>query len=175
MMGELLFEIPVYRVSPDSWLAEVEEYEALCRGAYLRQIPEGARPNPRSIEHYLALCRHSAGYDVGYDYNQVVGWIRVERDGTGVMKAYAHKVMQKRFTKRFKAAGAKYRWEGKVLELWFDDETSEQIAAKLRQELVKLTRSGETFPRRHLALEAFDALAPCLKWRRLLGLTQPGE
>ena len=172
-MGELLFEIPVYRVSSDDWVAELEQFEVQHRDAYVRQIPEGVEPNPRAIESHLALCRRLAGYDTAYEYNQVVGWVRVKRDGTGVIKTYAYKVMQKRFTKRFKAAGAKYEWPDKVLELWFDDETSEQIAAEIRRKLLGLTKRGHTFPGRHLALEAFDALAPYLEWRGLLGLTGP--
>jgi hypothetical protein len=160
MMASLLFEIPVYIVSVDTWLAELKEFDAKAREAYLRQVPEGVVPETRSIENYLALSRRAAGYDASYDYNQIVGWIRVECDGSGVIKAYAFRIRQKRFTRRFKATGARHEWAGKVLELWALDETSEQIAAEVRQELLGLTKKDGDFPRRHVSLDAFEAIAP---------------
>ena len=93
---DVLFEIPVYRVSPDDWLEEVERFAAKARAAYLRQVPVGQEPNPRSVEHFERMLLASNGYNVPYEYNQVVGWVRVEWDGPGpFIKAYAYKIPQK--------------------------------------------------------------------------------
>jgi hypothetical protein len=165
---DVLFEIPVYRVSPDDWLEEVERFAAKARAAYLRQVPVGQEPNPRSVEHFERMLLASNGYNVPYEYNQVVGWVRVEWDGPGpFIKAYAYKIPQKSVRRGF---SRRYEWEDKVFELLFiGDETSEEIASEVRRELLALTRGKELFAKRYADLEAFDCLAPLLDWRRLIG------
>lgn len=171
MIGDLLLEVAVNRVSPHGWSAEIDEIERATRDWYIRQLPPGTEPNPSSVEHHVALRRQTTGYDIPYPYNQVVGWVRVECDGHGVVKAYAYRVSQKRVTRRFRASKATYDWVGKVIECWFHDETSETIAAKLRDELIGLTKRGRAFPGRYVDLEAFDTLAAHVDWRGLLGLS----
>ncbi|MGH2557051.1 MAG: hypothetical protein ACRDHO_15250 [Actinomycetota bacterium] len=167
----MLFEIPVYRVSPDDWLAEVEQFAAKARAAYLRQLPAGQEPNPQSVESYERMLLASNDYNVPYEYNQVVGWVRVEWDGPGPsIKAYAYKVPQKRVRRGF---SRRYEWEGKVFELLFiGDESPEEIADEVRSELMALTQGKELFAKRYADLEAFDCLAPRLDWRRLIGLEE---
>ena len=63
-----------------------------------------------------------------------------------------------------------YDWWDKVLEDWFlPTDTSEEIAASIRSEVVALTERGQIFAGRYADLEAFDSVAPFMDWRALLG------
>jgi hypothetical protein len=162
----VLFEIPVYRVSGDDWLADVDRRVSDWVGGYLAANYQNPSPQDRERSRYWAHQVVTQGE--GYTYNQVVGWIQLEWNGPGpVIKGDAFKVPLKRVNRIFHRS---YTWVGKVVEEWFHDESSEQIADTLRQSLLGLRRRGKTFQGRHIDLEAFDSLAPFLDWRGLIGL-----
>jgi hypothetical protein len=169
MLDRTFVEVAFYRVSPKQWKAEVDEVNRQWREAYVRQIPAGTKPNPESLEHYTALGRRATGHDIIYPYNQVVGWVHVE-GSPQMVKAEAFRVAQSRVTRRFRSSRATFEWIGKVIELWFRAETSQQISAAIRSELLGLSRKGRAFAGRYADLEAFDAIAPYLDWRGLLSL-----
>jgi hypothetical protein len=124
------------------------------------------QPAPADIAHHERTWIEWAGGNLPFAYNQVVGWIRVESEQWAI-KAYAHRTEQKRVQSGFKG---RYQWLGKVLELHFIEETSDQIVDALRRGLLALTRKNEPFANRYVDLEAFDNLSPQLDWRDLLGL-----
>jgi hypothetical protein len=171
MFGELVLEVPVYRVSPEEWSAEGDEIDRSVKDAYIRQLPPGMEPNPESVAHHVAVYQRIIGRNVPYLYNLVVGWVRLECDHR-VLKAEAYRVSQKRIMKQFRTTkAAHYEWAGKVMERWFHQETSLQIADEIREQLLGLTKRGAIFARRWLDLEAFDTLAPHVDWRGLLSIS----
>jgi hypothetical protein len=167
-MTYTLFDIPVYRVSPDDWSAEIQKLDDRVEAARRKDVPEGVDPDPDSIRRSQSYHRHVRGYDLPWVYNQVIGWVLVARDGwEPVIEGTAYRMAQKRIHRNSRAP---YEWIGRAFILQFRDETSEEIGGSVRSELTKLTRSGEVFHRRYIDLDAFDSLAPHLDWRRLIGV-----
>lgn len=161
--GRLLFEVPVYRLSPEAWHREVEQAvqrfaESSCYGDPAKRIDRG----------YL-LAAHERGYGTPA-YNQTVAWIRIVWNDPGaVVKAYAYKARQKRIVKSFRVG--QYEWSGDIFELLFTpDETSAEIAAQVRDELLKTTAKDGIFRGRYLDLEAFDSTSSHVNWRTLIGI-----
>jgi hypothetical protein len=172
LLGELLFEVAVYRLSLDEWGRLLDTVDADAASSHLRRLQEGPVTDDDLIRQTL-LHRVSRGLDFEYPYNQVIAWIRLLWDGPGpVIKGYAYRIPQPRFTQRFRSTNAPpFEYWDKVIECWFqEDATSEQIAGEVRQDLIALTTKDEVFARRHVDLEAFDTLSPRLDWRGLIGL-----
>jgi hypothetical protein len=163
--GQLLFEIPVYRMSKDAWHEEVNES--------LQQF-EQLSPHRDPIKrhnHALTLATLEHGYQ-SPAYNQVMAWLRIVWDGPGpAVKGYAYRVSQQRIIRNFKPG--RFNWQGKVLEVWFaKDDTWKDIATEIRKNIIDTSNKGNIFYRRHIDLEAFDSLTPHLNWRKLLGLQE---
>lgn len=164
-LGQLLFEIPVYRMSHAAWHSEVNE--SIQR---FEQLSSHTDPIKRH-EHALRLAVLDRGYQ-SPTYNQVVAWLRLVWDGPGpVVKGYAYRVSQQRIVRNFKPR--RFNWHGKVLEAWFtNDDTSKEIAAEIRKSIVDTSSKGNIFHRRFIDLEAFDSIASHLDWRNLLRLQE---
>lgn len=161
--GTLLFEVPIYRVSPAGWHTEVE-------GTIEKYRQQSIYTEPQKRDEYAyRMAELERGYGPA-TYNQVIAWVRVVWDGPGpVIKFYLYRVKQKRIMRNFKPE--RYEWQGKTAELWFTpDQSSSEIAAEVRAELEKLTDKGADFAGRCVDMEAFDAIAPNLDWQRLLQL-----
>lgn len=163
--GQLLFEVPVYRMSKAAWHNEVNESVQ-----QFEQLSSHTDPIKRH-DHALTLAALDRGYQ-SPAYNQVIAWLRLVWDGPGpVVKGYAYRVSQQRIVRNFKPG--RFDWRGKVLEVWFArDDTSKEIAAEIRKSIVDTSKKGNIFYRRYIDLEAFDSLAPHLDWRNLLGLQE---
>jgi hypothetical protein len=161
----LLFQIPVYRVSRERSEQDVLKYVA----AALKGLERAAGGRSIDREHHSAYAELTITRGLPWAYNQVMGWIEVEWNGPGpVIKATGFKVSVTRIQRHFTRD---YRWmPGNLIECWFHDESSVEIAAAVREEIVALTKPGSTFAGRYVDLNAFDAVAPGLDWRRLLGL-----
>lgn len=165
-MREVLFEIPVYRVDPETWQAEVDAWVGKAMQGFDRAYPESSQQSRRDTE---IRAYRTFTSDLTEIYNDVMGWVRVEWDGPGpVVKGYGYRVHQKSIRRGFEQ---RYEYHDKILECWFHaGQTSEEMAGELRQDLVDLTRRGEMFAGRHIDLDAFDSLAPYVDWPRLIGL-----
>jgi hypothetical protein len=168
MPGVLIFEIPVYRTSSDEWGKERdEEIERDIRPRKRPRLVGRKDPTPEDIED--ARRRASLMGDTRpRTYNDVVGWIRVEAEGMGGIKAYGWRVSHGRIVRGF---GMTYEYADKLLDLgFFGEETADEIASRVRDTLTKLTGKEGAFAGRTLALEAFDHVAPHMDWRALLGM-----
>lgn len=118
----------------------------------------------------------------GWQYNEVIGWVRLRWDGPGpVLKGYAWEVgepgegMGWKPRRSFRRGFTPFPFGGgdpihKVLEIWFEMETDDQIYDGIRRALLGLTDRGEHFHRRHLDLSIFDVVGPQIRWRELMGL-----
>ena len=160
-----LFEIAIYRVTPEKWHADIDARVALHREAYFRQVPEGYVPPPDVILHHEGLWAATSGASVPYPYNEVVGWVRLDADDPGHIKGDAWRTRQNRVRRNF---CPQYEAIGRVLEtLVLGDETCDEIVRDLREQLVGLTRGREVFQALYIDLEAFDTVAPLLDWPTL--------
>jgi hypothetical protein len=103
----------------------------------------------------------------GWQYNEVVAWIRIKVDGD-MLKAYSWRVPRQRFQRGFTPFPFEGGMESKLFELWRDDfEDSSEVYARLRSELVVLVDRGHTHAGRHLDLRVFDAIGPHIDWLAL--------
>lgn len=155
--GKLLFELPVYRVSPDRWHREKGEVADRFRRMY-------------EIDDDLPGIKWAVHGEVPFQYNQAIGWLRVIWDGPGpAIKAYAYRMRGRRFGQDFKPRPLD--WLGKAFEIWFTrDDGSEAIAEDIRSAAWATVKRDGLFPHRWIDLEAFETLAPVIDFPTLLGL-----
>jgi hypothetical protein len=166
MYGKLLFEIPVYRVSFDRYVSEMEEEKS----AHMSGVEESydthfatfnADPKLRDDE----LARASGFFDqwrwYSWHYNEVIGWIRLNGHWD-VIKADYHFATQKRIVRSAKQRS--FAWRGKTLELWLHDSTSEEIYRQLLDEFRDLEKEPP-FKGRYIDLEAFTNVGPFIDWK----------
>lgn len=165
MSDILLFQIPVYRVSPEQDAQEVREWVA---GA-LRGVERAAGDRTFDRRHHAGYAEQLFTRGLPWSYNQVVGWIEIEWNGPGpAIKAQGFKVDVKQVRRNFTRD---YRWiQGNLFECWIHDESSAEIGRLIRAKVVGLTKAGRPFARRYVDLRAFDSVVPRFEWRALLGL-----
>jgi hypothetical protein len=162
--GIRLFEIPVYRVSPEKWQAEQD----VGSEEILWEWEEAGINAPNLRERAYALYRNDVG---AFEYNQVVAYLRLVWDGPGpVIKGYLTRVAQKRFTRYFRRSRP-FVYDGKALELWFEtQQTSPEMLAELQEELAGLTGSGGSLAGMFIDVEPFLNIGASVDWRRVVGL-----
>lgn len=163
---EHFFEVPYYRVSAERWLDDLDR-KMSSEAQRLGWLPLTEDRRSR-LDHWARQMLYSG---LGYDYNQVVGWVRIGREtlGAPVVKGDAFRVILKRVQTNFIP---RYEWIQKVVETrhFYRNDSSADVAAEIRKDLMVLTKRGEVFAGRHVDLEAFDTLAPYVDWRALVGL-----
>jgi hypothetical protein len=106
-----IFEIAVYRVSEDDWLDDIER----CiehRKATLRRDPDA---DEADLKHAESMERRP-----GWQYNEVVAWIRIKVDGD-MLKAYSWRVPRQGFQRGFTPFPFEGGTESTLFELWRDD------------------------------------------------------
>ncbi len=164
-VGMRLFDVPVYRVSPERWRQEQADREARLFGRMQAAIDLPLTEEQKWRTRHLLHDEHG-----GYQFNQIMGWVQVVWDGPGpVVKCYCARVETRRMSRAFRQR--RFQDVGKIAEVWFGrDVTSTQIMAEIRTELIRETRGSGMLGRRFLDLETFDNLAAVLDMRRLLGL-----
>lgn len=179
----IFFEIAAYRLSEGDWLADLERRVAESVAASLAADARFGHASTNEDERRAKGWALRSARPAGWDYNEVVAWLRLHAVGGGRVKGYlwrvAHRqadgsLMPARIRRGFKPYPFEFGYPvSKVLEILYFDESDQEICAALRQDLVQLTGRGEVLQRRHLDLRAFDAMAPTTAWRTLLGL--PGS
>lgn len=158
---ELLFQIPVYRVSEERYY---EETEALVRPYEAAAERDGIPFNPMVLKGLKPSASQPR------DYNDVVGWIEVVRQPQ-VLKGYLWWDEAQRLTRhppRRKFAGPE-----KLFEIWLHP-TQSDVERELREELVNAA-AEPPLKGRHVDMRTFDAIAPSLDWRNLMRLGAADE
>jgi hypothetical protein len=184
-MSATIFEIAVYRLAFDAWADDTDRRMTQRIEASLRRY----RPEGEPTESHRRTAQFFAEWTerpYGWDYNEIVAWIRLVHDGPGpVIKGYLFPVAVRDSQEPFEHLRPQRRFargfhpfpfmDGdpthKCLEEWFDDDASDaDICRQLRSALLELTGPNGELPRRHVDLRAFDGLSPYISWRDLIGL-----
>ena len=178
-----LFEIAIYRVAEDDWSRDLRERLERRREALLRPMAEKGMPIHEKDRIWAdSLARHAEKV-YGWNYNEVIAWVRVIWDGPGpVIKGYMWQVANphadesKVFRKQYRRGFTPFPFLGgmpvyKVMENWvLDDQTDSEILQDVREGLVTIVGPEGPLPGRHIDLRAFDGVGPLLRWRRLVGM-----
>lgn len=166
--GVRLFEVPVYRVSPDRWREEQDEGgEEL-----LWEWEEAAISAPDLDVRARWLYRNEQG---PYEFNQVVAYLQLVWDGPGpVVKGIVYAVDQRQFTRNFHRTKP-FRWVREVLALQFlPTQSSSEIAGNLISAVEGLTETEPDFKRRFIDSAPLRTVANAVDWRQVLGLARAG-
>jgi hypothetical protein len=155
-LGTRLFEIPVYRVSPERW--EEEREQELSR--YIKDDDSEER---RLRWHWLFNDKYGL-----YPYNQIIGWVHVGWVGPrGHIKCYYFRIPTKRIGRHFRQG--RVREMGKIFELHVGyKKTSAEMLAAIRSALTSQTGVRGSLRGRYLDFEVFDNLTPALDLKTLL-------
>ena len=164
--GEPVFEIAVYRVTPERWHEELGQLDQQAHAAldpHRDYLPQASYQN-----HFIRLqdtLRSQAGH---FPYGQAIGWLRLIHDGPGpVIKGYGYKLPQSRIYKRFHQTH--FRETGKEIEVSLSpSEPSREFVKQLRAAIISTTCRRRVFHRRWLDMSAFDKTAPHVDWWELL-------
>ncbi|MBX3244163.1 MAG: hypothetical protein KF685_06875 [Acidobacteria bacterium] len=159
MFGKQIFEIAVYRKKPETLDTDLDK-------TYVNSI--------RRIAPYYDLTnfKKHPSYDYfrrrqghPHPYNQVVGWIVLWVRNDSILGEY-YATEGKRITHACKKLPL--QWKGKAFDVYiFDEDTNVTIPAKIREEILLLTKSG-TFSKRFIDLIAFDNLVSYVDWRKMV-------
>lgn len=155
MYGKRVLEIAVYRKDPEKLVADLNR---LYLNRSLTFIP---RLTMDELKAHPAYNYFWEGQGNPYPYNQVVGWIVLWTRSDSILgECYA--VNGQRINHACKKLP--FQWLGRAFDVYvFDDDTDTTIPVKIREEMKLLTKSG-TFKNRWIDLEAFDNLAPYIRW-----------
>jgi choline dehydrogenase-like flavoprotein len=170
MIAERYFlEIPIYRVSRDAFHAQFNRDQ----NAHLerQRVLGGVQPGQLPDWEMGVRDRFWAAYGTPWQYNQVVGWLRLFRLGTQ-LRGDLWLVHAKRYARTM--AHKHYRLVGKAFEMWLSsDDSDADIVAQLRGEFAEIERAYKT---RNLVLdlECFNNIAPHVRWNDLM-LAPPVE
>ncbi len=166
---DLLFEVPVYRISYDEFHKELKDTILETARNMEGSDSWGQLPHAeiREEAERWALRR----YGRPYWYNEMIGVIRIYQDG-GSIKGQFWGQPQKSFRRNFRHYN--YRDRGRVIEIHEPpgDLTSMDVYEELRDDLRGLTRKGGTLERRHVDLSTFERLGPYIDWLKVLGWRQ---
>jgi hypothetical protein len=180
-----IFEVAVYRVAPDAWAADTTRRVEAREEAYLAAwFDYGKEPSANNRMRANSIARYIER-PYGWQYNEVIGWVRLLWDGPGpVIKGYLWQVGKK----TVEGGEARRRYQRgfipfpfvygepiyKVVEEWFDaSQTDSEIYEQLRAGLMRIVDRNGDLPGRHIDLRIFDAVAPYLRWHELLNLERP--
>lgn len=127
-----LFELPIYRISEDDWLADISARIGRRVNIAMQQyLGSGHEPIDADREHARFFAAQIERPN-GWDYNETVGWVKLKHDGLSpLIKGYLWLVgrtdrrddrPRTQFRRGF--TPFPFRYEGKVLECWFSDDQS---------------------------------------------------
>lgn len=157
MRDKILLDIPIYRSTEDVHYDWVEKQTQPYVDAALKR-GEGEDDARRMAQRILGP--HP------WDFNQVVGWVRIIQDGDSI-KGYLYWTTAERISPRRDCHRYQEKW--KVLELWTADEPNEAIAAQLIEEIDVVERE-DPIKGRYMDRRVFDLLCPNIDWRTVLGI-----
>lgn len=168
---ELLFEIPVYRHSPDQHRNFLEQLTAthLQRAETHAHEPPWDRETPdERRERTEARVRRRYGRP--FLYNEMIGVIRLYQDGSSI-KGELWRQPHGRLRRNFNH----YTYEpwARVVE-WhpaFPPETSIDVYEELLEQLTELP-TGDILKGRYLDLHAFRRVGPHIDWLTVLDWRQ---
>lgn len=170
---ELLFEIPVYRLSYDDYHAALGKRIKEAGDRYVENLrPTDPWSDDEERARRWAEEHERRRYGRPYWYNEMIGVIRLYQDGGSIKGQFwgqPHQIF------RWNFRHYDYEHHGRVLEYHLGPhrQSSEEIYQDLHEYLSDLNERGRQFERRRIDLCGFDRLGPHVDWLSVLGLERP--
>lgn len=168
-MERYFFEIPIYRCAPEKYLAETNEMHEKINRSF-----DGHRETfPNYDYSHLIQARFLRQYNP-YEYNEVIGWIRLYILGTQIRGRYYFESDPKNpefYKKRIDKGIRKKRFIDcdKAFDISiYKEQTSSAIFTVLLEELERLTKHEVPFKNRYLDLEQLNNIGKYVDWRMLI-------
>lgn len=166
--GLWLFEIPIYRVSPDDWEADVS-----ARVAHRIEVGRQMGDSQLGAAHQQNMEALARRIECPFEwrYNEIIAWLRIRWDGGTAIKTYAWRVRRERYRRGFVPHPFVDEYPlDKVTEMWVEGAIDNAtLTAELRADLASLSEPAGEFAGRYVDLEIFDTIAPHLDWSSILG------
>jgi len=157
-MFNLIFEIPVYRLSPDDYQKEIEKEK---RKHLLIRWKTDKNLSKEQIEEVERFYNYY--YWKPWFYNEIIAYVRVYCDGR---KVYGdlYKVTVKSIRKWFKK---NFEYWGKFFEVWYHEESNDEFVEIIKYFLKESVKSY-FWRKRYVDFEAFDRVARVIDWKKLV-------
>jgi hypothetical protein len=177
-----MFEVPVYRVTPDAWQKDATERIRRYAEADVQRRADCGLPVTDHDRLRADMWARYAERVYCWRYNEVIAWVGLLWDGPGpVIKAYLWQVGKPtpeawEPKRRYQRGFHPFPFFGGVpanraFEVWAHrDDSDYAIYERLRDRLSDIVAARGDLPRRHIDLTAFDRIGPHVRWRRLVGL-----
>jgi len=170
MNGSIIFEIPVYRLSPSAHEREtnklLKEYTTpdkkfLVDTGVWDSLSDAQKRE--QIESWRAFFYRSRDSRI-WRYNDIIGYIILFANPNQIKAEYFW-IDAKRISREL--VNKIFRYRDKAFELWVDDQdTSESISKGIRDKLVRLSKEPR-FKGRHIDSETFDNISPFVDWKSI--------
>jgi len=160
---QCIFEIAIYRISYEQFNKNydtalqhhLKKFQELS-GLALNKIPESNLLHTE--QHFWE------NYGGPWNYNQVIGWIRLYIFGSQI-RGELWKMVGKKFTRKTRN---QFQFIGKIIEIdCMTEDNSEQILEKVENELDRIKKELIK-KKRSLDLQCFKNLASYIDWRKLM-------
>lgn len=165
IFGEPIFEIAIYRKSPEVLEKEQDAlFEKQVQWVESQLI--GSNIDYRATDTFKhAQGRFFEKNGAPYPYNQIIGWVVLIACHDQILAEY-FEITEKRLTRNCRRHPVK--WQGKAFNIYIvGDETNEEITKEILEELRLLPIEGP-FKKRYVDTRAFENIAPYINWKQLL-------
>ena len=157
-----VFEILIYRLSPEKRIKEIKNIKATTIEEPLK---EWGANTPEQKEVRIMVERSFAMSFDGrpWKYNHIIGYIEISVDKFQITGKYW--MVDGRVQSNMKNRVLRYR--DKIIEIWVTaSDTSQSLHEKISTDLDEI-KTKWPFEGRYIATSAFDTLSPFIDWKRL--------
>ncbi|WP_179022420.1 hypothetical protein [Winogradskyella forsetii] len=172
-MENYFYEIPIYRCTPERHFLELGELE----NKIVNEIGILSIDYPENFEQIKDSRYARNSYP--FDYNEIIGWIKLYILGNQIRGEYYFEVDTKdrqKEKKRLDKGIRKKRFEnfGKAFEISIKNATdNEQISKKLKNELIDLQNNEKPFKGRFIDTRQLDNITEFIDWQGLIKALNP--
>ncbi|KPL70083.1 hypothetical protein ADN00_18745 [Ornatilinea apprima] len=165
LWGLKLFEIPIYRLSPDDFDKELERIESefkdeitFCTSHELANLaPEKITEFETQADYWLSINPISRSYL----YNDIIGYIQLLCDGTRIRAEYWW-INKKRILRDPK--NKLFRYRDKLFEFYIlSNSTNESISKQILKSFENIKKDNR-FKKRYFDLETVENLVYFIDW-----------
>ncbi|HEX7904942.1 MAG TPA: hypothetical protein VF487_13790 [Chitinophagaceae bacterium] len=156
-----LFEIPVYRVSPNSFENELQkELDRICNPLTLFE-----NLFPKNSKEKYEAHRHELELHIGYlwKFNEIVGWVLLNID----KEIFSGELFYKEGKRIMKGSKSKINYRGESFRFDIVEEMTDlDIYSRILTELKGLTKKSVT-KGRYIDTNRFETIGKYINWRKM--------